>query len=176
MKLKKAGFVALRFGVDAFSKNTLRLQKKGYSTTTIEQNLKDCWDSGIYTEVNWVIGVPGETDEDCKEGVDLILNNRKYIGRIANINPLLLVNGSVYWIDPESHGIRFKTSKEEVLNDSERYVPGNMWYSINPYIDATVRRKRYESIVFQLVEKGFSLGHFAQSIYEKVKNDPESYM
>ena len=34
MKLKKAGFVVLRFGVDAFSKNTLRLQKKGYSTTT----------------------------------------------------------------------------------------------------------------------------------------------
>src|SRR5436305_436345 len=30
-KLRAAGFVALRFGVDAFSDNTLRLQKKGYT-------------------------------------------------------------------------------------------------------------------------------------------------
>ena len=113
-KLHEAGFVALRFGVDAFSENTLRLQKKGYTVDMIRQNLKECWEAGIFTEVNWVIGVPGETDADCDEGVDLILENQKYIGRLANINPLILVNGSVYWIDPERHGIRFRTSKEEL--------------------------------------------------------------
>ena len=45
-KLRAAGFVALRFGVDAFSENTLRLQKKGYTPEMVSQNLRDCWESG----------------------------------------------------------------------------------------------------------------------------------
>ena len=146
-KLHEAGFVALRFGVDAFSENTLRLQKKGYTVDMVRQNLKECWEAGIFTEVNWVIGVPGETDADCEEGVDLILENQKYIGRLANINPLILVNGSVYWIDPERHGIRFRTSKEELYANNPRYVPADAWYSIDPYIDAQVRKQRFENIV-----------------------------
>ncbi len=171
MKLKKAGFVALRFGVDAFSKNTLKLQKKGYTVETISQNLKDCWESGIYTEVNWVIGVPGETDEDCEEGIELITKNKDYIGRIANINPLIMVNGSVYWIDPESHGIRFRGDKKQILQDNVRVVPANLWYSINPFIDAAVRKARFENIIVKLMDNGFKLGPWAEKIYHGVKHN-----
>ena len=169
-KLAKAGFVALRFGVDAFSENTLRLQKKGYTKDTVRQNLKDCWESGIYTEVNWVIGVPGETDEDCVEGVEFILENKSYIGRVANINPLIMVNGSVYWIDPESHGIRFNGDKEEIHRENDRYVPSALWHSVEPYIDAAVRKKRFESIIVSLIDGGFQLGPWALKVYDEVKN------
>ena len=168
-KLAAAGFVALRFGVDAFSENTLRLQKKGYTKDTVRQNLKDCFECGIYTEVNWVIGVPGETEEDCREGVEFILENKQYIGRIANINPLILVNGSVYWIDPESHGIRFNGDKDEILQENDRYVPSSKWYSIDPHIDADVRKERFESIIVDLMDGGFVLGPWAQKIYDQVK-------
>lgn len=168
-KLAAAGFVALRFGVDAFSENTLRLQKKGYTKDTVRQNLKDCFECGIYTEVNWVIGVPGETEEDCREGVEFILENKQYIGRIANINPLILMNGSVYWIDPESHGIRFNGDKDEILQENDRYVPSSKWYSIDPHIDADVRKERFESIIVDLMDGGFVLGPWARKIYDQVK-------
>jgi Radical SAM superfamily len=168
-KLREAGFVALRFGVDAFSENTLRLQKKGYTVEMIRQNLKECWEAGIFTEVNWVIGVPGETDADCEEGVNLILENQQYIGRLANINPLILVNGSVYWIDPERHGICFRTSKEELYANNPRYVPADSWYSINPYIDAQVRKQRFENIVLRLYETGFKVGPWAERVIADVK-------
>jgi len=168
-KLAAAGFVALRFGVDAFSDNTLRLQKKGYTKDTVRQNLRDCWESGIYTEVNWVIGVPGETEEDCKEGVEFILENKKYIGRVANINPLIMVNGSVYWIDPESHGIRFNGDPQQIFEDNERYVPSALWYSVEPYIDASVRKKRFEDIIVALIDGGFQLGPWALKVYDDVK-------
>ena len=174
LKLKKAGFVALRFGVDAFSENTLKLQKKGYTVKTLEQNLKDCWESGIYTEVNWVIGVPGETDQDCQEGVNLITKNKNYIGRIANINPLILGNGSVYWIDPESHNIRFHGEKNQILQKDKKMVPSDQWYSINPYIDSSIRKKRFENIIVQLIDNGFLLGPWAQKIYDQVKNNRDS--
>jgi radical SAM superfamily enzyme YgiQ (UPF0313 family) len=168
-KLRAAGFVALRFGVDAFSANTLRLQKKGYTVDMIRQNLRDCWEAGIFTEVNWVIGVPGETDADCEEGIELILESQKYIGRLANINPLILVNGSVYWIDPERYGIRFRTSKEELYAANPRYVPAESWFSVDPYIDAQVRKRRFERIVMRLHEAGFKVGPWAERVIADVK-------
>ncbi|MBC8506163.1 MAG: radical SAM protein [Chloroflexi bacterium] len=168
-KLREANFVALRFGIDAFSENTLRLQKKGYTVEMISQNLKDCWEVGIYTEINWVIGVPGETDKDVEEGVDLILKNSKYIGRLANINPLILVNGSVYWIDPEAHNIVFKEPKEQIYEKYPRALPADQWHSTDPYIDAHVRKERFEQIVIALYESGFNVGAWANRIIEDVK-------
>lgn len=168
-KLREANFVALRFGIDAFSENTLRLQKKGYTVEMVEQNLRDCWEVGIFTEVNWVIGVPGETDKDVEEGINLILRNSKYIGRLANINPLILVNGSVYWIDPEAHDIVFNEPKETLYAKFPRALPADQWHSINPYIDAQVRKERFERIVLALYEAGFHVGAWANRIIEDVK-------
>lgn len=168
-KLREANFVALRFGIDAFSANTLRLQKKGYTVDMVSQNLKDCWESGIYTEVNWVIGVPGETDADVAEGIELILKNRQYIGRLANINPLILVNGGVYWIDPEAHNIKFRAPKDELYGKYPRAIPADFWYSTEPYIDAQVRKERFEKIVLALHDAGFPVGAWAAKIIEDVK-------
>ncbi len=170
-KLREAGFVALRFGIDAFSEGTLRLQKKGYTTEMVSQNLRDCTEAGIYTEVNWVIGVPGETDADVEESIDLILKNRDYIGRLANINPLILINGSVYWLDPEAHNIHFRKPREELYAKYPRIIPAEHWYSTEPYIDGQARKQRFERIVRSLVEAGFPVGAWAQRIINAVEND-----
>ncbi len=168
-KLAEAGFVALRFGVDAFSKNALRLQMKGYTPDIIRQNLKDCWEAGIFTEVNWVIGVPGETDDDIAEGIDLILENQKYIGRLANINPLILSAGSVYWLEPDVHGIKFEEPKEELYARFPRAIPADKWFSEEPFIDARIRKKWFEQIVIRLYEGGFDVGAWAERIINDVK-------
>jgi radical SAM superfamily enzyme YgiQ (UPF0313 family) len=168
-KLREAGFVALRFGVDAFSENTLRLQKKGYTTEMVSQNLRDCWEAGIFTEVNWVIGVPGETEADCDEGIALILANRQYIGRLANINPLILVNGGVYWLEPDAHNIKFRGDKDELYRTFPRAIPADLWYSTEPFIDAQVRKERFERIVLALHEADFPVGAWAHRIIQDVK-------
>lgn len=169
-KLREANFVALRFGVDAFSANTLKLQKKGYTVEMIKNNLRDCWESGIFTEVNWVIGVPGETESDVEEGIDLILECQKWIGRLANINPLILVNGSVYWIDPESFGIEFREPREILFEKYPRALPADSWYSTEPFIDASIRKRRFERIIVSLHDKGFHIGDWAQKIIDEVKS------
>jgi radical SAM superfamily enzyme YgiQ (UPF0313 family) len=168
-KLREAGFVALRFGVDAFSANTMRLQRKGYTPAIASQNLRDCWEAGIYTEVNWVIGVPGETWDDVNEGIELLLANRDYIGRLANINPLILVNGSVYWLDPKSHNIEFREPPEELFAKYTRALPADKWYSTQPFIDHNVRKQYFEHVVVKLHEAGFPVGAWAQRIIEDVK-------
>lgn len=172
-KLAEAGFVALRFGVDAFSENTLRLQKKGYTTEMVYQNLKDCWESGIYTEVNYVIGVPGETEENVQESIDLLIKCRPYIGRMANINPLILSNGSVYWIEPEKHNIHFREPKEELYKKFPRALPATLWYSTEPYIDEKVRKAWFEETVVALNDNGFDLGTWAAKIIDMVRNNKD---
>ncbi len=169
-KLSKAGFVSLRFGIDAFSKNTLKLQKKGYTVDTIRQNMKDCWEAGIFTEVNWVIGVPGETEEDVEEGIALMLEIRDYVGRLANINPLILVNGGVYWLEPENYNIKFQEPKEELYKKHPRFIPADKWHSEEPYIDAQVRKNMFEHIVISLHDAGFPVGAWAQRIIDDVKS------
>ena len=165
-KLKKAGFVSLRFGVDAFSDNTLKLQKKGYTREMIRNNLRDCSEVGIYTEVNWVIGVPGETEEDIDESIELILECREWISRLANINTLALANGSVYWLDPESHGIKFHGDKDEIYKQHCRGLPPTIWYSENPHIDHDVREARFNRTVRTLYDQGFPVGPWASRLIE----------
>lgn len=172
-KLAEAGFVALRFGIDAFAENTLRLQKKGYTTEMAFQNLKDCWEAGIYTEVNYVIGVPGETEADVQESIDFFVRCRPYIGRLANINPLILSNGSVYWIEPEKHNIHFREPQEALYKKYPRALPATLWYSTEPYIDEKVRKARFEQTVVALNDNGFDLGTWAAKIIDMVKNNKD---
>ncbi|MBI5235164.1 MAG: radical SAM protein, partial [Deltaproteobacteria bacterium] len=106
-KLSEAGFVCLRFGVDAGSENTLRLQLKGTTKEIIRRNLRDATEAGIYTEINIVVGIPGETEADVDETIEFIVGMKQWIGRVAFINALMLFRGSDYWEDPGAFGIRF---------------------------------------------------------------------
>lgn len=172
-KLKEAGFVALRFGVDSFSSNGLRMQQKGYTKAIVSQNLKDCSDAGIYIEVNWVIGVPGETENDIDEGIDFILENKNYIGRLANLNPLIMVNGSVYWMDPEQFKIKFKSDKSELYNKYPRAIPASEWWSEEPFIDAATRQKWFHKVVTKLYEEGFPIGDWALQVIDDVESQKD---
>lgn len=126
--LKSAGFDNLRFGVDGWSKNTNRIQKKGYPMSLIDDNLKACHESGIAASVNIVIGVPGETEEDITETIDRITKNREYITKVEGINILILGYGSDFYTTPEKYNIKFIGDKEEIYKNNPRSIPAHLWY------------------------------------------------
>lgn len=168
-KLAEAGFVALRFGVDAWSKNTLKLQMKGYTVDMIKQNLEDCYNTGINTEVNTVIGIPGETEKDIDETIDLMLECKSFIGRHANMNTLILAIGSVYWEDPNRFSIIFhKYSKEEIFEKFPSFIPSDLWHSEEPYIDQNVRINRYKRVIETLHKNSVDMGPFLKEVYDHV--------
>src|SRR5206468_4278511 len=129
---------------------------------------------GHFHRGNWVIGVPGETEADIDEGIQLILENKKYIGRLANINPLILVNGGVYWLEPERHNIRFREDKDELYRRFPRAIPAHLWYSENPYIDEKIRKRWFEKIVLTLHQNGFDVGAWASRVIEDVQNNRDA--
>ena len=171
--MREAGFSCLRFGVDGLSENTLRLQRKGYTKDMVMQNLKHCHDLGIYTEINVVIGVPGETDEDVEESADFVIQMKPYIGRVAFINPLMMFVGSVYYFEPERHNIKFRSDKDELYRQYFVSLPDSTWYSEEPYIDHEIRRKRFFRIVDRIHSVGVPLGAFANFTAEYRKEHDE---
>ncbi len=166
--LRAAGFTALRFGVDGWSQHTLKLQKKGYTMSTVFQNLRDCYEAGISVSVNLVIGVPGETDEDVRESIQNILAVRDYVDKLENINTLILGHGSQYFNDPEKHSIRFRGSKEEIYQKHPVSIPTDLWYSVDPYIDQDVRVQRLHTICTALYQGGVNIGPFAESVVARL--------
>jgi radical SAM superfamily enzyme YgiQ (UPF0313 family) len=171
--MKTAGFSCLRFGVDGLSENTLRLQRKGYTKEMVMQNLKHCHDLGIYTEINVVIGVPGETEADVEEAADFIIQMKPYIGRVAFLNPLMLFVGSVYYFEPEKHNIKFRDDKDQLYKQYFVSLPDAAWYSENPYIDHEIRRRRFFRIVERIHNVDVPLGAFAKFTAEYRKEHNE---
>lgn len=166
-KLARAGFCSLRFGVDGWSRNTLRLQNKGYTMDMVHQNLRDCYLAGIPIDVNIVLGVPGETDQDVSEMIENLLMNRHYIQSIAGLNTLILAAGSRYYQDPDNFGIRFRSDRDRIYAEHPTAIPYELWYSENPYIDQPIRIQRMKRIITSLHEHGFNVGQYAQYIINK---------
>ena len=165
--LRAAGFHSLRFGVDAWSRNTLKLQRKGYTVARIKENLEACHNAGIKVDVNMVVGVPHETEDDITESIANLLDNAPYIATLANINCLILANGGMYWEEPEKHGIKFRGDKEQIFKDNPLMIPENLWYSEDPYIDGDIRRARFERIIAGIMNSGMNLSEWAANVNVK---------
>ena len=169
--LAKAGFTHLRFGVDGWTDNLLKLQNKGYNMEIVFQNLRDCSASGITTTVNMVIGVPGETEDDIDEAIRNIVSCKNYISVVESFNTLLLVCGSEYHRNPDKYKIHFRKDREEIYASHVHYIPAELWYSEEPYIDQDVRMRRMEKIISELYKVGVNIGSFASKVVENLRSE-----
>jgi len=167
--LYTAGFRHLRFGVDGWSRNTLKLQRKGYTIDKVYQNIKDCHSSGIYTTVNMVIGVPGETDEDVDESIQNISRLKNSIDAVEGVNTLILAAGSEYARNPDKYGIVFRSDKEALYRENPYFIPSDLWYSVDPYIDQAIRLKRMNRIISEIDRNGVNIGSFAKGIIDGLR-------
>ncbi|MBN2137990.1 MAG: radical SAM protein [Sedimentisphaerales bacterium] len=158
--LKKAGFSRLRFGVDGWTDHTLRLERKGYTTDIVNQNLRSCREAGIYIAVNSVVGIPGETDEDIEETIANILKNKDYIGLVESVRTLMLVAGSEYYQNPEKYNIRFRGDKENLYAENPIHIPDHLWYSVDPYIDEEVKSQRWQRVCSAVSAGGVTVGPY----------------
>ncbi len=67
-----AGCRWLEFGVESGSMKTLRKMKKALNPDLVEKDLKNCREVGIITLSYFIVGFPGETEEDLKATCELV--------------------------------------------------------------------------------------------------------
>lgn len=160
--LKKAGFNYLRYGIDGWSRNTLRLHKKGYNPRMINELLKMTKDAGILVAINLVLGIPYETEEDIDETIENMISNANNLDTIENINTLMLIAGSVYWEKPEELGMRFRSDRKKLYQQYPKYIPYEHWYSVEPYIDQDVRLERLSRVLDAAEKANIRVGSYAE--------------
>ena len=73
------GFVRARLGVESASQHVLDLMKKKMTISKITGALKSLSEAGIRTTTYWVIGYPGENDQDFNETLKFLEDNKEYI-------------------------------------------------------------------------------------------------
>ena len=169
--MAKAGFAHLRFGVDGWSQNLLHLQKKGYNMKLVLQNLHDCHWAGIFTTINIVLGVPGETEEDVDEIIENLVTCKDDVDVVEGINTMILGSGSEYYKYPEKYKIRFRGDKEEIYRKNPYFIHTDLWYSDEPYIDQEVRMNRLDRICKELYKHGVYIGDFAERVLANLKKE-----
>jgi len=159
--LRAAGFSNLRYGIDGWSRNTLKLHKKGYTLQMIEDVLGHTKAAGIGVAINLVIGIPGETDKDIDETIDNLIKYRYLYDVVENLNTLILTTASVYWTDPEKFNIVLHEDKEKLERENPVVIPIDMWHSEGPYIDQDIRRDRLIRILDATEAYGIRIGGYA---------------
>ena len=172
-KLRQAGFVHLRFGVDGFCDDILKLESKGYNMKMVEANLKACREAGLRVAINIVIGVPGETDAMIEESCANIDRLHPYIDIVESLNTLILNAGSKYFSNPELFNIKFRGDREEIYRKYPLVIPTDLWYSDSPYIDQPIRIRRMEKIIQQLTRYHIDIGSFAKKMVKIHKGQNE---
>lgn len=82
-KIYSAGGTSLSFGVESGSQKVLDDMRKKVKVWEIENNLRDCYISRVFTHVNWMIGFATEEPIDHFHSMQLLYNVRKYTHAIS---------------------------------------------------------------------------------------------
>jgi len=88
LKWRRGGFYRARLGVESGSQHVLDLMHKGITPTQIKNALFSLATAGIKTTAYWVIGHPGESEEDFLQTLQFLEEIKDYIYE-AECNPFI---------------------------------------------------------------------------------------
>ena len=96
-KMERAGFLALAFGVESLSNDTLRFYRKGQTVEMATKAMGMLKQTNIMLVCNFLLGSPGETEEDMMEylwfggrfGVDHLVTNRLRVPEGSYLHSLI---------------------------------------------------------------------------------------
>jgi radical SAM superfamily enzyme YgiQ (UPF0313 family) len=106
-KMARAGCQSFVFGVESFSDRVLKLMNKPYTQAEAEAVLAACHAAGIQTNINVIVGFPGEGEKEFRETYDFVRDHADIIDQVASISPCLINLGSRLFERREEYGIRF---------------------------------------------------------------------
>jgi radical SAM superfamily enzyme YgiQ (UPF0313 family) len=103
--LRRAGCIFLRFGVETGSDRVLKILQKKHTISDAEETLRLTKEQGIWNGLLFMVGVPGETEDDIEKTVTFIRKNRNNIDS-AIVNVFDLLRGTSMFLNPNKYGIQ----------------------------------------------------------------------
>lgn len=109
-KLKEAGFPSLCFGIESGSNRVLNKMRRPYTTEFAERVIKDAYNSGIKVVLGFIVGMPGESEEDFQGTLNFIKGVKNYVQHISDANEFTIMRGTYVACNPEKFGIIYNGS------------------------------------------------------------------
>ena len=103
-KMRRAGCYTLNYGIESGSDKILKRMGASYTVSEAEQVLELMRRADINTQLNFIVGFPGETEAEFMETLQFIRRNREWICGISNLNTCTLVENSPLGNSPGSYG------------------------------------------------------------------------
>lgn len=118
MKMKEVGFSYIAFGVEAGNNKVLKNLNKGETIEKIENGIKWACELDFPVHLFFLLGSPGETEEDVKDSVNLALKYPVTDVRFYNLIPF--PQSKLYtWVEDNNLFLR---DIESHLNDASHWV------------------------------------------------------
>lgn len=114
-KMKKAGCHTLIYGVENGSDRILHKMGKDYTAKEASEVIQNTYKAGICTNINIIVGFPGETEEDFNQTIEFIRQNMDYISEVTNISSCTLFPDADIGRNKEKYGVCWKEGTDPML-------------------------------------------------------------
>ena len=95
-KMKQAGCEWLGYGIESGSQRVVDRMNKHFLISDAERVLRDTHKVGISTQVNFMFGLPTETEEDFNKTLNFLKRNRKHIDSILASQSFCVIDKGTY--------------------------------------------------------------------------------
>ena len=148
---RASGCCRLVWGLESGSLKIQKKIQKGIEFDEFAQIMQWSHEAGIYNSLEVIAGMPGETDEDIEETVQMLHRLRPWVDQMY-LNPFSLITGSLMHKQPEKFGITnvkpvatiFQRNPDQVYSWIQRFtfdeVDGLAWKDKIKQIERSYRR------------------------------------
>lgn len=158
--MHRSGCRKLTFGFESGSEKILHMINKRLDLKKLEQVLQWCYELGIKSDLEVIIGLPYETEEDYADTYRFIYRNKKYINYFW-VNEFFVVPNSLIGKYPDKYHItlrkNFKTYRKLAEYNKEMFLENNgascMGYNSRLYAYDENNGRKYEQISLENGDK-----------------------
>jgi len=156
--MAKAGCWLLVYGVETVSKKLLAYVGKVMANgSDIEKIVRDTAEAGIRVTLDFMFGLPGETEEDAQENIDFVIRNKKYIHTIyPSWSFCYLTQLSDAYANPVRWGLKPITDV-------------SFWESIDGSNTYPVRLERFERFCAAMKKEGIAIQYPSDKLTDREK-------
>lgn len=123
---KKMGVNSMFFGVESGSSRMLKKLNRRYTKEKVVEVIKTCDDIGIQVTASFMVGIPGENQQDVKETFDLI---RSLASCNIQVHVCTALPGTDMWLNPNKYGIISPIDKDNLGNIDHGASFDTMYFS-----------------------------------------------
>lgn len=141
-EMREAGCTHLVYGIESGSQRVLNLMRKASTIRLMSCILRDTQKEGIGTEVNFIVGFPGETEADFGRTIRFIRENSRFIDNYCVIGPCSMIPGTYLEQNPHEFGVSYDGTQA--------------WRSVDGTNIPEVRQQRFNRLKQVLEEEGIT--------------------